>query len=197
MSFSATGNLLPGSLERPDTVTYRTCKLLGRGTSTSITTAIHKLNLYGYIPVVSTFTGLGRALLGVVHTIVHLAASIFSKHKNHHFQEAWLGAKNIGRGVVEAIPIIGNITMLIVDLLRVEKFEKMVMAKINLCPSNYNNCIAVFNDGQEIARSSPNEVCDEIEGLAWENKKVDLNKIISPSTGHFKANETPLGTRMK
>nr|MBA2729050.1 hypothetical protein [Parachlamydiaceae bacterium] len=104
--------------------------LVAWSTSTSTDSSNTKLNLLGYIPAVSTISGLARALLGVVHTIVHLACSIFSDHREHHLQEALLGAKNIVRGLVEAVPIIGNITMFVVDILRVNKYEKMAKEQI-------------------------------------------------------------------
>jgi len=112
-------------VQRPDTTTLIILNSDGWSSSTDITSTNCKLNRYGYRPIVSTITGLGRALLGIVHTIVHLVCAIFSKNREHYLQEASLGAKNIGRGVVEAIPVIGNITMFVIDLLRMNKYEKV------------------------------------------------------------------------
>ena len=57
--------------------------------------------------------------------------AIFPKNREPHLQEASLGAKNIGRGLVEAIPVIGNITMFVVDLLRMNKFKKIAKEQID------------------------------------------------------------------
>src|ERR1700722_18020208 len=111
---SITGNLLPGSVQRPDIMTFVACTSL----RTDISSGVCTLNKLGYIPGVSTITGLGRSLLGIVHTIAHLACAIFSKNQSDHLQEAGLGLKNIVRGVIEAIPIIGNITIGAIDCCR-------------------------------------------------------------------------------
>ncbi len=92
MGFSATGNLLPGSIQRPDIVTFIFSEQEeGWSSSTRTLSAPCKLNILGYIPVVSTVTGLGRALLGLVHTIVHLACSIFSKKIEIGVYCSWFG----------------------------------------------------------------------------------------------------------
>jgi hypothetical protein len=174
MGFSATGNLLPGSMQRPDIVTF----MLLKPGSTQTGSTNCRLNLLGYIPVVSTITGLGRALLGLVHTIVHLACSIFSKNRDHHLEEAKLGAKNIGRGLIEAIPVIGNITMFIVDLKRMNKFEKMAKDQIDKNKSAYNNQAVMFIYGQEIAKRPINEFNSEMEKLNKKPTQADIERII-------------------
>ncbi len=179
MGFSAT-NLLPGSMQRPDTVTFIFSESKGCSSSTNTGTGSTncKLNTLGYIPVVSTITGLGRALLGIVHTIVHLVCAIFPKNREHHLQEASLGAKNIGRGLVEAIPVIGNITMVVVDLLRMNKFEKMAKEHIGKNKAAYDNHAAMFIYGQEIAKRPMAEFNVEIEKLNRKPTLADLEKII-------------------
>src|ERR1700722_1949448 len=109
-----TGNLLSGSAQRPDIITLVECTSSGTATRSGVCI----LNKLGYIPGVSTITGLGRSLLGIVHTIAHLACAIFSKNRWGHLQEAGIGFKNIVRGVIEAIPIIGNITIGAIDCCR-------------------------------------------------------------------------------
>jgi hypothetical protein len=148
MSFSVTGNLLTGSKQRPDITTIAIVKPGIR----NIRSDSSMLNCLGYLPVISTISGLSRALLGTVHTIGHLACAIFSKHKEHHLQEAKLGLKNIGRGLIEAIPIIGNITMLIIDIQRTSIFENMVKNQIEMNHSYYDNHVTKFAWGKEIKR---------------------------------------------
>ena len=78
MGFSATESLLTGSVQRPDTTTFVMSKSEGGSSSSTAGSTNCQLNKLGYIPVVSTITGLGRTLLGIVHTIVHLVSAIFS-----------------------------------------------------------------------------------------------------------------------
>ena len=121
MSFSLTGNILTGSSYRPDIVTFvhRTGNKITNCNSYSIS----KLNVVGYIPIVSTVTGLGRSLLGLAHTIAHLVIALFTL-KKHHLREAGLGAQNFGRGLVEMVPIL-NLTMFFNDIRREVKHEKI------------------------------------------------------------------------
>lgn len=89
------------------------------------------LNKCGMIPGVSTVTGLGRSFLGLLHTIVHLAKAIFdTKNRREHLSEAALGFYNLGRGIVEAIPVLGNSLVIIFDLCRLEKQEKAYAARM-------------------------------------------------------------------
>lgn len=183
MGFSATGHLLSGSMHRPDTVTlmfleHKKGAFPGHYSSSTRTgSTLARLNFWGYVPGVSFFTGLGRALLGIVHTIVHLACAIFSKNRGHHLEEAKLGAKNIGRGVIEAIPFIGNITMYIVDLLRINKFEKMAKDIVDKDKTAYDNHAVMFIYGQEIAKRQLEEFNAELEKLK-NPTEVDMERII-------------------
>lgn len=173
MDFSVTGNLLPGSIQRPDIVTI-------------VFTQDHKYvhrssecwqNTLGYIPVVSTVTGLTRALLGLVHTIAHLACSIFTKNRDHHLQEAKLGAKNIGIGLVEAIPFIGNIRMFFVNQERLSKFEIMAEQQMGKKYSAYDHHAVMFIYGKEIAKRPLAEYYSEI-GKLKKPTQADIERII-------------------
>lgn len=181
MGFSITGNLLHGSMQRPDTVTFifSETKNIGFASTKELVGSTNcKLNQLGYIPVVSIITGLGRLLLAIIHTIVHLVCAIFSKNREHHLQEASLGAKNIVRGLVEVIPIIGNITMFVVDLLRINKFEKMAKEHIERNKAAYNNQAVMFTYGQEIAKRPIAEFNVEVAGLNRKPTQADVERII-------------------
>src|ERR1700722_12281013 len=161
MGFSVTGNLLPGSEQRPEIATV--IILFTRGPRTVSVNC--KLNRVGFIPIVSTITGGGRALLGIVHAIGYLACAIFAKNQGAHLQEAWFGAKNIGRGLIEAIPIIGNITMFVIDRMRIKKHEIMAQSYIE---QNRAKCIEyaiLFIDGQEKFRKLASVIDQEMGKL--------------------------------
>jgi hypothetical protein len=162
--FSATGGVLTGSQLRPDTYTISIKESKGFSSSSSIASSNCTLNKLGYTPVVSTITGCGRALLGVIHSIVHLASAIFdAKNRAHHLEETKLGGKNIGRGLVEMLPIIGNITMFVVDLKRMNKFEKQAKEIMAQNPDDYNNHITLFAYGKEIANHTKEAVQDALK----------------------------------
>ncbi len=160
--FSATGHILTGTQRYPDIYTVHT-RSDNRSTSEMSSTSETSsevwsgLNVCGYIPVLSTVTGFSRSLLGVVHTIVHLVNAIFdAKNRLEHFEEAELGAINIGRGLIEMVPIAGNITMLTVDILRSDIFSKRAEKLIDKSPECLNHAI-VFGNGREIAKRPLNE----------------------------------------
>lgn len=80
----------------------------------------HWSNYCGMIPLVSTVTGSIRALIGLIHTIVHLAKSIFDKkRRKDHLLEAALGAYSVIRGCVEAVPLLGNLAIIEFDVIRI------------------------------------------------------------------------------
>lgn len=177
--FSATGNILSGSQNRPDTYTISIKEGNGFRSSSTLSSTNCTLNKIGYIPGVSTITGCGRALLGIVHSIVHLASAIFdSKNRSKHLEEAKLGGKNIGRGLVEMIPVIGNITMSVVDVIRMNKFGKQAEEVMRKNPNEYKNQVTLFAYGKEIAKRTVDEVNAELAKLP-ENKKPSQADIIN------------------
>lgn len=92
---------------------------------------LHWSNVCGVIPGVSTVTGIGRAILGLVHAIIHLVKAIFDKlNRKEHLIEAALGFYNLGRGVVEAFPLLGNIIVGIFDIYRLNKQQNAYDAKL-------------------------------------------------------------------
>lgn len=122
--FSATGTILAGTEYRPD---YYTISQGNQSVSTIDNINVTLLNDLGMLPVVSTFTGCGRYLLGLIHTIVHLSCAIFDGiNREHHLEEAKLGAINVARGVVEMVPVVGNLAVLIVDAVRVAKYKNQL-----------------------------------------------------------------------
>jgi len=83
---------------------------------------IHWSNKCGLIPGISTITGIGRTFVGLVHMIAHLAKAIFDQPKrDKHLNEARLGLYNVMRGLVEAIPVAGNLVVAVFDLYRLNK----------------------------------------------------------------------------
>jgi len=164
MSFSATRNILPGSLKNPDITTLA----FSSTSSYNFSTKAHLLNYFGWGVVISTITGLGRALLGLVHMIIHLVAAIFSTLKDHHLKEAELGAWNFGFGLIEMIPIIGNIAMALINIKRQKHYEKLAKDIVYANPAGYSNQAVLFAYGKEIDRKQitlSNDIIDECRNL--------------------------------
>lgn len=80
---------------------------------------VHLLNKLGYIPVISTVTGLYRMLVGLALLVKSVACAIFdSKNAIQHRTEMAIAYLNIVRGFFELIPVIGNLFVLNLDLSR-------------------------------------------------------------------------------
>ena len=144
MNFSATGHLLRGSVRRPDMITIGAMSSSDpwpekTASSANVPTSkLHivlpencSLNLYSHIFLIGNLTGLVRLGLGIVHTIVHLTCSIVSKYRKDNLEEARLGMENIGRGLIEIIPIIGTLVMRRWDAKRLTELEAKTKAAIN------------------------------------------------------------------
>jgi hypothetical protein len=66
------------------------------------------LNTCTRIPFLGILAGLTRVALGIIHSIGHLCAAVYTQKKGHLFHAA-KGASEILRGLIEAIPLIGRI----------------------------------------------------------------------------------------
>lgn len=158
MVFSAPGSFLSGSVLWPDltSVVFKENRSMRSAESSNhieLSTKNSAWNRLGYLPLISTITGAGRILLGIVHTIVHLICAIFTKNRQNHLQEVILAGKNIGRGLVEVLPLIGNIGLFFIDLHRKSKFEKMAQDYVQSHPK-YNNCCFLFFNGKKVAKTT-------------------------------------------
>jgi len=77
------------------------------------------LNVLGYIPGISTFSGAYRTLIGTAYLIKSIACFLFDPaDKEKHREGILIGAANTGRGLLEIIPIIGNLFTLNIDASR-------------------------------------------------------------------------------
>jgi hypothetical protein len=130
MSFSATGTALED------------VALKGKSFQGYPIFDVPPLHNRGYTPIISTFSGTLRILFGVVHSIVHLAASIFDfKNGKYHIYQVGIGMVNILRGLVEIVPVFGNLTMFAIDVYRIEKTMK------NEFINNFPNSESVWQYG--------------------------------------------------
>lgn len=80
--------------------------------------SVCKLNIIGYIPVASTFSGAYRTLIGLAYFIKSAVCHIFDPTNPQHLEGLKIAAANIGRGLLEMIPVIGNLFVLNIDASR-------------------------------------------------------------------------------
>ncbi|CCB86039.1 MULTISPECIES: hypothetical protein [Parachlamydia] len=146
MDFSITKNLLSGSTHRPDLVTQVTVRA-GEDVRIKVI-AVSKLNRLGYIPIISSFSGTARAGLGSFHTVVHLSCAIVGNRK-HNLLEAKLGAKNVARGLVEMIPLIGNVALFLTDTVRLNIYHSKALDIIDDNRELYDGHYVIFNNEKE------------------------------------------------
>lgn len=151
--FSATFNILPGSTINPSMAT-----IIAQGGSYT-DTQVSRWNNLGYIPVVSTITGLARALLGVIHSIVHLVMALFDGHNRaYHMEQVALGGRNIVRGSIEMVPIVGNLALFIRDLVVATKVPSAVRDYARKNPNEVHNRTVLFVDNENVASKSWDEM---------------------------------------
>ena len=74
------------------------------------------LNFAGYFPAVSSVTGVFRMIIGVIEAVVSVIFTILLC-SNHYVSGMIKGVKNVIRGTIETIPIIGNILLIVYDCL--------------------------------------------------------------------------------
>ena len=73
------------------------------------------LNFTGYIPALSTVTGLIRMLIGTVEMVAGVFFTFILCSQCGSLSTLVNGTKNIIRGTIETIPIIGNVMMIAYD----------------------------------------------------------------------------------
>lgn len=186
--FSATGNLLSGSPTRPEILTWYACfkgmeNVPGMGYGYVERTSQERytlctLNNLGHIPIVSTFSGIGRILLAIVHTIVHLVCAIFdAANRDAHLAEAYLGLKHIARGGLELIPFLNIITIWL-DGGREELYYCQMRRNMGGQGDWYDNFYTLAINGEIKGQRAYREVKDAIAALGREPTAEDMYRII-------------------
>ncbi|CRX38683.1 hypothetical protein [Estrella lausannensis] len=140
MSF-AIFTTLPGSDAYPEFITVVNPVGLGVTVDTQPTT----WNRLGWCPVISTITGIARALLGIVHMIAHLACALFSASSAYHFTQARLAVSNVFRGVGEALPLIGNLAFFVKDMITGIDESKKGLEYLESHPEDRGNVVLLVS----------------------------------------------------
>lgn len=184
----ASFSCLPGSMEQPDTVSILIYEpnpdvkiadadiilVKGEPVRQEIKRTNHWLNTWGYFPLISIISGTYRMLLGVVNVIVHFIYAIFDpKHNSYHLDQMKLGIIHFLRGSVEILPVVGNGIIFVIDMIRVNKFEKQIYKKLEDSRASYHNTATLFVYGKQIDQMPLNE---------FEKKNEILNKTKKPTS---------------
>jgi len=77
---------------------------------------VHLLNIAGYIPGISFFSGAYRSALGTAYLFKGTVCHIFDKqNRDLHKEAIKIASTNVLRGMLEIIPIVGNLFALSID----------------------------------------------------------------------------------
>jgi hypothetical protein len=88
---------------------------------------------YAYFPIVSTVTGLSKASLALVYTIAQIARAIFgSENRRCCLREASFGLGKIGFGLLEAVPIFGNIALWRIDRKKAQLYASLELENVRM-----------------------------------------------------------------
>ena len=73
-------------------------------------------NYAGWVPALSSVTGLFRMVIGVIEMVVGAIFTILLCQSN---EVSWviIGIKNVFRGMIETVPLIGNVVLIAYDCL--------------------------------------------------------------------------------
>ena len=136
---------LTGTDDQPDTLTIFV-KSSKNSTSFSACHLHAPANLLGCIPVVSTFTAIVR-IVNSVKTIFKELGQIKFKANDPHLNKCWMAFKNLFRGILELIPVIGNLTLIFYDTMRnVIIFDAAIVKAI----AEKENIAGIAMDGKVI-----------------------------------------------
>lgn len=82
-------------------------------------------NALSLIPVISSFTGIA-VIVSAVKRFFQELVQIQFKADNPHLLECWNAIKNFFRGLVSLVPIIGNITLIIFEAVRIYVIDRRI-----------------------------------------------------------------------
>lgn len=146
MGIVITGGILSGSDWRPDLAMAMSLQRNDDNTlAYKFDPIVSNWDLAGWIPIASTFSGLAKVLVSLVHTICHLVLAIFdAKNRGHHWEETKLGFKNILNGLIEIVPLFGNLIRFIDFAKRVDALKVAITTVVEKTPQDYIGKFALF-----------------------------------------------------
>lgn len=134
-----------GTITQPDTLTIFV-KPRQLGTSIEVCNLQAFSNCIDCLPIISSFTAIPRIVKSVGNIISELSQSTLSTN-DPHLYECWNAIKNLLRAIIAFFPIVGNITLIIFDVC---KLELSVRPKIEEALGNQQDIAGVAFDGRVI-----------------------------------------------
>lgn len=174
-----------GTNEQPDVLSF-----FVKGTKTTFINVRASANWKGYVPVKSSLTGVTRISIAANKIFTELSHATF--HPNDlHLHECWNAFRNLFRGILETIPLIGNVTLMIFDLVREQiifnsKIEQDIAPKENIVGIAIDGTVVFTIDLEYLKKLNPSKTnkkygeifaCFFIKCLEAEEKKVNPLKI--------------------
>ncbi len=118
--FTFTSFFVAGSPARPDLTASKPTEEKEKKAGFTPT----PLNILGYVPVLSTLTGALRAIASLVHAIAsYVLFCANGNDKQTRLEEMKWGFQSFARGMVEMVPIFGNIAAFSWDRYRISQLE--------------------------------------------------------------------------
>lgn len=183
-----------GTAEQPDTIIV-VAKPKGKikNYTQYVSTLSPVANYYGYLPVVSTFTGLIR----IVNSIAMLAKKVFyfvTRKSQKELDSGWNAFRNLFRGIVELVPVLGNASVIIFDVVRNQRNARKVMNSIGeneVAGIVVNGKVVYQTDLSTVKKLSTGTVKDEECSTVLQTYTTN---VLSSLVDHGKKNKIKLST---
>lgn len=159
-----------GTKMQPDVITIFT-KSQGKISTYSV---LHIHNWLDMVPFVGAFTAIPR-IVAAVKPFFHEAKQITFQRNDPHLAECWNAFKNLMRGVVALIPLVGTVTLLVVETIRFVRVNLMLQKTF----ATQDNIIGIAIDGKVVFTSDLNLYRERIRPEALKHLRVYLNALIN------------------
>ncbi len=113
----------------------------GQQYQTRIYSAVNQKNIDGYKPGLSTISGACRILSNIIDIIANLGSMLLmDQSPMKSFRYITNNTYMILRGAVELVPVAGNLTLFVIDQIRIKIIERQVQKEnIGISMKNFDN----------------------------------------------------------
>ena len=126
-------------------------------------------NCTGAVPIVSTFTGVARIINATKAIFRELSQMKFAKN-DPHLSECWNAFKNLFRGLIEIIPIVGNISLIVFDSIRGAVYFGKALKSLE----GSSDIAGIALDGKVIFQVDLETVKEILEDVVSDQECLDL-----------------------
>jgi len=119
-----------------------------------VDTYYNRFTYIDYIPVVGIISGLTKILFGSIHALGYTTLYFYKNdNKERNYIEIQLGIKNVVKGCILMLPVIGNIIVYLGDMYKINQAIQQIREK---CPIRPNRAI-LYEHGQETGQHTIEE----------------------------------------